>query len=84
MNGGGMKIWFNKVNESRRSVVELEDAEIRLGRDAEINEELACLERRLAWAEEEVLEGQLPNAGRAGDGHLRVCGDERGDCVCGR
>ena len=30
-----MKIWFNKVNESRRAMVELEDVEIRLGRDAE-------------------------------------------------
>jgi pilus assembly protein CpaF len=29
-----MKIWFNKVNESRRSMVETEDAEIRIGREA--------------------------------------------------
>lgn len=28
-----MKIWFNKVNESRRSMIESEDAEIRIGRD---------------------------------------------------
>ncbi|MDP6718632.1 MAG: FHA domain-containing protein, partial [Pirellulaceae bacterium] len=28
-----MKIWFNKVNESRRTMVELDDTEICLGRD---------------------------------------------------
>ncbi|MBC8357023.1 MAG: Flp pilus assembly complex ATPase component TadA [Planctomycetes bacterium] len=29
-----MKIWFNKVNESRRSVVELDADELQIGRDA--------------------------------------------------
>ncbi|MCA9172735.1 MAG: FHA domain-containing protein, partial [Planctomycetales bacterium] len=29
-----MKIWFNKVNESRRSVVELDVQELHIGRDA--------------------------------------------------
>jgi pilus assembly protein CpaF len=29
-----MKIWFNKLHESRRSVVELTGAEISIGRDA--------------------------------------------------
>ena len=29
-----MKVWYNKVNESRRSVVEVAEAEIRIGRDA--------------------------------------------------
>jgi Flp pilus assembly CpaF family ATPase len=29
-----MKIWFNKVNESRRSVVELDAQELHIGRDA--------------------------------------------------
>ena len=28
-----MKIWFNKVNESRRSVVESEADEVYIGRD---------------------------------------------------
>jgi len=30
-----MKIWFNKVNESRRSMVEVDAAEVRIGRDPE-------------------------------------------------
>jgi len=30
-----MKVWFNKVNESRRHQVEIEDEDIRIGRDAE-------------------------------------------------
>ncbi len=30
-----MKIWFNKVNESHRSMVEVEDDEIHIGRDPE-------------------------------------------------
>jgi Flp pilus assembly CpaF family ATPase len=30
-----MKIWFNKVNESRRSMIDVETAEIQVGRDAE-------------------------------------------------
>src|SRR5205823_3108745 len=29
-----MKIWFNKVNESRRSVVDVSQAEVSIGRDA--------------------------------------------------
>ncbi len=28
-----MKIWFNKINESRRSMVEVSDAEVTIGRD---------------------------------------------------
>ena len=28
-----MKIWFNKVNESRRSVVDVDRAEIHIGRE---------------------------------------------------
>ena len=28
-----MKVWFNKVNESRRSVIDVEDTEITIGRD---------------------------------------------------
>ncbi len=32
-----MKIWFNKVNESRRSMVELDGAEIHIGRDPSNN-----------------------------------------------
>ncbi len=28
-----MKIWFNKINDSRRSMLEVADAEIRIGRD---------------------------------------------------
>ena len=28
-----MKVWFNKINESRRSVVEVTDAEVTIGRD---------------------------------------------------
>ncbi len=32
-----MKIWFNKINESRRQMVELDGAEIRIGREATNN-----------------------------------------------
>ena len=28
-----MKVWYNRVNESRRSVVEVGDAEVTIGRD---------------------------------------------------
>jgi pilus assembly protein CpaF len=28
-----MKVWFNKINESRRSMLDVDDAEIRIGRD---------------------------------------------------
>jgi Flp pilus assembly CpaF family ATPase len=28
-----MKIWFNKINDSRRSMLDVDDAEIRIGRD---------------------------------------------------
>ncbi len=28
-----MKVWYNKVHDSRRSVIETEDAEVRIGRD---------------------------------------------------
>jgi pilus assembly protein CpaF len=30
-----MKVWFNKINESRRTMVEVADGEVRIGRDAE-------------------------------------------------
>src|ERR1700744_979287 len=29
-----MKIWFNKLNDSRRSVLDVTESEIRIGRDA--------------------------------------------------
>ena len=28
-----MKVWFNRISESRRSMLELEGAEFRIGRD---------------------------------------------------
>ena len=28
-----MKVWFNKMHDSRRSVVEVKDGEVRIGRD---------------------------------------------------
>ena len=28
-----MKVWYNKINESRRSVLDLQGAEFRVGRD---------------------------------------------------
>ena len=28
-----MKVWYNKVNDSRRSMVETDDPDVRIGRD---------------------------------------------------
>ena len=54
-----MKVWFNKINESRRSMIEAGDAEVTIGRDAGNNVGLQSplVSRRHAVVR--ILNGQL-------------------------
>ena len=47
-----MKIWFNKINESRRNVVEVSGSQITIGRDAS---NTVCLQSPLVSRQHAVV-----------------------------
>lgn len=47
-----MKIWFNKINESRRNVVEVSASQITIGRDAT---NMVCLQSPLVSRQHAVV-----------------------------
>ena len=67
-----MKIWFNKINESRRSVVEVGDAEITIGRDPGNS---VCLQSPLVSRRHAVV--------RLADGKLQLENVGLNSCVVG-
>ena len=67
-----MKVWFNKVNESRRSVVELRDAEVTIGRDPG---NAVCLQSPLVSRRHAVV--------RLSDGRLHLENVGLNSCVVG-
>ena len=48
----GMKVWFNKINESRRNVVEVSGSQITIGRDAS---NTVCLQSPLVSRQHAVV-----------------------------
>ena len=67
-----MKVWFNKVNESRRSVIELRDAEVTIGRDPG---NAVCLQSPLVSRRHAVV--------RLSDGRLHLENVGLNSCVVG-
>ncbi|MEQ8791017.1 MAG: ATPase, T2SS/T4P/T4SS family [Pirellulaceae bacterium] len=76
-----MKVWFNKINESRRTMVDVADGEVRIGRDADNNIVLKSplVSRRHAVVRRIDGELELENVGvnscQVGD--IEVLGGER-------
>ena len=67
-----MKIWFNKVNESRRSMVEVTDAEVTIGRDPANS---VCLQSPLVSRQHAVV--------RPADGKLQLENIGLNSCLVG-
>ena len=73
-----MKIWFNKINESRRNVVEVTGAQITIGRDAS---NTICLQSPLVSRQHAVVRVGAP--GTAGHGKLVLENVGLNSCVVG-
>ncbi len=67
-----MKVWFNKVNESRRSVIDVDDAEITIGRDPA---NAVCLQSPLVSRRHAVV--------RINDGRLHLENVGLNSCLVG-
>jgi pilus assembly protein CpaF len=67
-----MKVWYNKINESRRNVVELPDGEITIGRDATNS---VCLQSPLVSRRHAVV--------RLVDGRLQLENVGLNSCIVG-
>ena len=59
-----MKIWFNKINESRRNVVEVSGSQITIGRDAS---NTVCLQSPLVSRQHAVVRGADQRQAAAGE-----------------
>ncbi len=73
-----MKIWFNKINESRRNVVEVTGLQITIGRDAS---NTICLQSPLVSRQHAVVRVGAP--GTAGHGKLVLENVGLNSCVVG-
>ena len=73
-----MKIWFNKINESRRNVVEVSGSQITIGRDAS---NTVCLQSPLVSRQHAVVRVGAP--GTPGNGKLVLENVGLNSCVVG-
>jgi Flp pilus assembly CpaF family ATPase len=73
-----MKIWFNKINESRRNVVEVSGSQITIGRDTS---NTVCLQSPLVSRQHAVVRVGAP--GTSGHGKLLLENVGLNSCVVG-
>ncbi len=73
-----MKIWFNKINESRRNLVEVSGSQITIGRDAS---NTVCLQSPLVSRQHAVVRVGAP--GTPGHGKLVLENVGLNSCVVG-
>ncbi len=73
-----MKVWFNKINESRRNMIEVSGSQITIGRDAS---NMVCLQSPLVSREHAVV--RVGEPGTPGRGKLLLENIGLNSCVVG-